>query len=404
MVRFHPSTVVLMLLCAAPQARAQEPATRAESLRQQREAKQGALAPYEPTGLERAMHLTEDRIVPLLNRDGVYARLGSLATSSGFAYGAGFRKRALVDGAGSVTLWGAASLKRYWAIEARGAFPLVPDETIVVEAYGRRYSYPGEEFFGTGPDSARRDRSDYNAHGGAVGGTVTARPLPALALGTSVEYLWPRTGTGANGSLPPVEEVFPTSALPGFLDPTDFLRSSAFVEVDYREPLNARKGGWYRLSVARHDDRTDGRFTFTRTDVDLRQYVSFLSERRVLAGRAFVATTEAAGGSQVPFYLLPALGGNDTLRGFRALRFRGPHALLLQGEYRFEIWSGLDGALFYDAGKVALRRSDLDLKDLERDYGFGFRFNTDNGVIVRFDAAFGSRDGRHLHVVFGGIF
>ena len=37
-------------------------------------------------------------------------------------------------------------------------------------------------------------------------------------------------------------------------------------------------------------------------------------------------------------------------------------------------------------------------------YGFGFRFNTDNGTILRIDAGFGSRDGKHLYVVFGGVF
>ena len=40
----------------------------------------------------------------------------------------------------------------------------------------------------------------------------------------------------------------------------------------------------------------------------------------------------------------------------------------------------------------------------ERDYGIGFRFNTDNGIVMRVDAAFGSADGKHLHIVFGGIF
>lgn len=79
-------------------------------------------------------------------------------------------------------------------------------------------------------------------------------------------------------------------------------------------------------------------------------------------------------------------------------------ALLLSAEYRWEIWSGLDGALFYDAGKVADRRSDLDFSDLQRSYGFGMRFNTDAGVVFRVDAAFGSRDGKHLYIVFGGIF
>jgi len=159
-----------------------------------------------------------------------------------------------------------------------------------------------------------------------------------------------------------------------------------------------------RLAFSRYSDLDAGRHGFTRTDLDVRQFVSFLAERRVLAGRVSVSTTDPVDGAKVPFYLLPALGGNDTLRGFRANRFRGAHALLLQAEYRFEIWSALEGALFVDAGKVADRRADLDLHDLERDYGFGFRFNTDNGIIARIDAAFGSRDGRHLHVVFGGIF
>ncbi len=134
------------------------------------------------------------------------------------------------------------------------------------------------------------------------------------------------------------------------------------------------------------------------------QFVSFLAERRVLAGRVRLATTDLDENERVPFFLLPTLGGNNTLRGFRAYRFRGLHSILLQGEYRWEIWSAFDAAIFYDAGKVAMRREDLNFKSLEHDYGIGFRFNTDNGIIVRVDAAFGSKDGKHLHIVFGGIF
>jgi hemolysin activation/secretion protein len=101
---------------------------------------------------------------------------------------------------------------------------------------------------------------------------------------------------------------------------------------------------------------------------------------------------------------MPTLGGNDTLRGFREYRFRGPNSLFTQLEYRWEIWSGLDGALFYDAGKVAERRADLSVAKLESDYGFGFRFNTDESIVFRIDAGFGSRDGKHLYIVFGGVF
>ena len=177
------------------------------------------------------------------------------------------------------------------------------------------------------------------------------------------------------------------------------------VEVDYREPLNARRGGWYRVTVDRFDDRNGGRQSFTRTDVDLRQFIGFFADRRVIALRGLVSSTTASDGSiGVPFYLMPTLGGKDSLRGFHDYRFRAPHALLLQAEYRWEIWSGLDGALFTDAGKVAMRRADLNFDRLETDYGVGFRFNTSEGVIMRVDAAFGSRDGKRLHIVFGGVF
>ena len=149
--------------------------------------------------------------------------------------------------------------------------------------------------------------------------------------------------------------------------------------MDYRQPLNARKGGWYRIEFSRYEDRDFDAYSFNRLDVDLRQFVPFLAERRVIAGRAYVSTSDTKAGQVMPFYLMPYLGGNDTLRGFREYRFRGPHALLLQAEYRYEIWSGLDGALFYDAGKVALQRSDLDLKNLE------------NGLWVRVPLQHGQR-------------
>ena len=55
--------------------------------------------------------------------------------------------------------------------------------------------------------------------------------------------------------------------------------------------------------------------------------------------------------------------------GFRRFRFRDRNLLLLQAEYRWEIFTAVDGAIFYDAGKVApaargprLRRSRVGLR------------------------------------------
>jgi len=395
---------IALWLPALTAAVAQEPATRAEADRQRREKKQADAKPYQPGGFERAMHFAEERAIFILDREGFYPKLGSLTVGSGFAAGLGFRDRDLFENKGALDLWSAASLKGYWAAEARLTFPELAARRLHLETWASRRDYPQENYFGLGPDSNREDRSDYAIRTNHYGGRVGIRPVRPVLFGGGLELLQPRVGRGRNTRVPDVLERFDPADVPGIGSSADFLRSSAFVEVDYREPKNARRGGWYRADFSHYDDRTAGAYTFNRVDADLRQFVGFLAGRRVLAARLFVSTSDTTGNQVVPFYYMPTLGGNDTLRGFREYRFRGPHAILVQGEYRWEIWSGLDAALFYDAGKVADRRTDLDFTNLQSDYGFGFRFNTNSGVIFRVDAAFGSRDGRHLYMVFGGNF
>jgi hypothetical protein len=396
--------MLLFWLVAGTPAYPQEPATRAEADRERRGKKNDSAQPYQPGGLERAMHFAEEKAVFIVGREGFYPKLGSLTTGSGFAYGAGYRDRDLFDKKGVLDLWAATSTRLYWATEARLSFPQLANKRVMVEAWAAHREYPQEDFFGIGPDSARDDQTSYAIRSDLLGSRIGIRLLPIVLAGGGLEYLNPRLGRGKDSSVPSIEERFNSSTAPGLGDSVAFLRSTAFLEVDYREPKNARQGGWYRIDFSRYADRDGNRYTVNRTDTDLRQFVGFLAGRRVLAGRLFISTSDTEPGAVMPFYLMPTLGGNDTLRGFREYRFRGPHAILAQGEYRWEIWSGLDGALFYDAGKVANRRADLNFKELERDYGFGFRFNTDEAIMFRVDAGFGSRDGKHLYIVFGGIF
>jgi hypothetical protein len=387
---FRPLLVclALVLIAGTPAVPAaaqteQPPATRAEALRQEREKKQQALSPNAPDGLQRAFDFVEDHALNVLTRERFYPKIGSLTTGSGFALGLGYRDRDLFKRRGVAEVWGAASFKKYWALQARAAFPDLAGDRIMLEATANLRDYPREAFFGIGPDANREDFIEYGLRTREFVATGGVRVAPALIVGGNAALYSPETE----------------------LLGVDYLRTGVFVEVDYREPLNARRGGWYRVDFRDFNDRDGDMRSFRRTDIDLRQFIGFLADRRVIALRGFVSTSEPADGSLgMPFYLMPTLGGNDTLRGFRNYRFRGPHALLLQAEYRWELWSGLDAALFYDAGKVALERSDLDFKRLEKNYGFGFRFNTSEGIILRVDAAFGSRDGKHLHIVFGGVF
>ena len=404
MLRFVVVSLTLAVL-ASGEALAQEPQTREEADRQRREQQAKEVGTYQANGVERAMDFAEDKAIFILDREGFHPKLGSLTVGSGFAYGLGFRDRDLFSNRGALEVWAAGSVKGYWATEARLRFPRLADNHLYLEAWGSRRDYPQENFFGLGPDSNRDDRSDYAIRTNHFGGRVGVRPFARhLLVGGGLEFLQPRLGAGQNDSYPDVPVLFPPSDVPGIDSRSDFLRSDFFVEVDYREPIYAKKGGWYRFDWSHFDDRTTNQFTFNRFDGDVRQFFGFLAGRRVIATRLFVSTSDTSAPQVMPFFFMPTLGGNDTLRGFREYRFRGPHAILAQAEYRWEIWSGFDGAIFYDAGKVADRRSDLNFKDLESDYGIGFRFNTNNGVIFRVDTAFGSNDGKHLYIVVGGIF
>ena len=128
-----------------------------------------------------------------------------------------------------------------------------------------------------------------------------------------------------------------------------------------------------------------------------------LNERRVFVVRALGSFSDVASDAQMPFYLMRTLGGSHTLRGFRDFRFRDRHLLAVQAEYRFEIFTALDGAVFYDAGQVAPRLDNFQWREFERDWGFGFRFGGNGGVFLRLDLAYGG-EGPRTWLRFGHVF
>ena len=137
--------------------------------------------------------------------------------------------------------------------------------------------------------------------------------------------------------------------------------------------------------------------------MNLQQYIPFFNKRRVIALRGKTVLTFQDDDQQTPFYLQPVLGGSDDLRGFRNFRFHDDNLIVVNAEYRWETFSGLDMALFVDAGKVFPRRSQWNFTDLEGSVGFGLRFNARNNVFLRLDVGF-SHEGFQVWVKFNNIF
>jgi hemolysin activation/secretion protein len=95
--------------------------------------------------------------------------------------------------------------------------------------------------------------------------------------------------------------------------------------------------------------------------------------------------------------------GSDDLRGFRRYRFYADNAIVVNAEYRWETFSGLDAALFFDAGKVAEKRSQVNFHNLEAAAGFGLRFNVRNNTFMRIDVGF-SHEGTQIWLKFANPF
>lgn len=388
-----------------PPAVAQDAETRAEELRRRREEKAQALEPPKPSGLERwLLRLEDGRLFErLLNPpEGFYPKIGNVSPGSGFAGGPGYRKAGLFGGSTDVSTFAAVSTMRYWMIEARAALPRLAGGRVQVDVYGQRSDFPREQFYGVGPDSQRANQAVYALANTAVGGTVSVKARPWLTFGSATEFLEPRVRGTSDGQS--IDSLFPAAQTPGLGSQPRFVRQALSAEVNYRMPRgNPRRGGRYAVALQKYLDQEDGRYSFDRVEVDVQQYVPLLRDRRVLAFRAlgsFVGDEAAV----VPFYLQRTLGGPDDLRGFRRFRFRDENMLLLQAEYRWEIFTAVDGAIFYDRGAVASRPGDLSLSEMDSDYGIGFRFGTVNGVFLRVEGAFGSREGKHMVIRYGHVF
>jgi len=114
-----------------------------------------------------------------------------------------------------------------------------------------------------------------------------------------------------------------------------------------------------------------------------------LPTRSVLALRVALSYTNNEPGDRVPFYLLPYVGGGDTVRSFREMRFRDENAGVFNVELRHKLHSFVYVAGFADFGKVARDWEDINLLDLKKAYGIGLRAGTDQRTFFRVDVGRG---------------
>jgi len=181
------------------------------------------------------------------------------------------------------------------------------------------------------------------------------------------------------------------------LDPYAALGCGPVLAFDTRDDVRLPSRGLYmQTRLAGFVGLYGESFTTLVGDLDLRAYVD-LGKRHVLASQLVLRATLG----DLPYQLLPRLGGSSLHRGWFEGHLRDQNTLLLQFEWRFPLVWKLGATVFASAGQAFDRFSELSPDGLRFAVGAGLRFflNQRQKVNLRLDLAWGSGFAAYVDVL-----
>ena len=362
---------------------AQEP-SRAGEIEQEQAEKTKTLHPYPVSTGERIMNKVEDITV----NGGLHWHpfFDNAYRGGGFALGVGYMHH--VSSYNLLDVRGSYSIRNYKRAEVEFMAPRMFQRRAALSLLGGYREATQVGFYGIGTDTVKENRANFAFDRWYGGGLLAVRPTRRfLMLRGGAELTEWNTKPG-EGTAPSVEEFYTPATLPGLGARITYLHSQATAGIDWRQaaPDYARRGGFYGVTFHDYKDN-DHEFGFKQVDYEIIQHFPILRETWVISVRGFVETTWLKGDQEIPYFMLPSLGGGSNLRGYSSWRFRDRNSLLLQGEWRIMVNRYLDTVFFADAGKVERLTADLNLDGLKHDFGFGARFHTPLVTPLRIDLA-----------------
>jgi hypothetical protein len=383
----RPIAIVALVVGAVTSVSAQEPepATRAAAIEQEQSDKAKDLHPYAPDKFEALLNKFETILT-----GGVpqwHPFLESAYSGGGFTLGLGYLH--FVSPYNQIDFRGSYTALGYKRVEAEFSAPRLFHRRGDLTVVGGWREATQARFYGIGMETSKGDRTSYDFRQPYGSASLTLWPTRRLWMlhgGAELSQWSQRPG---EGDVPSVDVVYTPQELPGLGTTTTYLHSQGTVGFDWRPAQGyARRGGFYGVTLHDYADG-DERFGFRQLDYEAIQHFPILREAWVISLRGLAQTTFTKRDQQIPFFMLPSIGSGSTLRGFTSQRFRDQNSLLLQAEWRIMVNRFLDTAVFYDAGKVTARRSDLNLEALKSDFGFGVRFHGPFATPLRIEVARG---------------
>ena len=265
------------------------------------------------------------------------------------------------------------------------------DRVEIVPSYMR---FP-DSFFGIGREVRDEDEEDYTPESQGIRLSWLHRIAPNLRVGPGYELKNHRLKKLEDDGLLGSGMVFGTEKT---------LLSVPGVQIDFdtRDSLwSPRHGWWLNLTTGFARDAFGSDTDFDSYSLDLRHYRP-VGEKAVLAFQLQGITLDG----DVPFFMMPALGGQEGLRGYLEGRYRHRTRALGRVEYRSgQTWGRFGWAAFAGLGDVADGPDDLTLSAELWSFGAGLRYTLDEteGVKLRLDIGRGNGDGGFF-ISFGEAF
>ena len=319
-------------------------------------------------------------------KDGFYPDLGNMITGAGWvSAGPGYRthlfnRHLLVDGSAAI------SWRGYKMAQARVEWTDLAHDHVAVGSQVRWQDLTQVNYSGVGADSLESNRSEYRLKSTDVVGYTSVRANDWLTIGGRFGRLQQPDLSAPAGTFdrgyPDALTMFPQD--PGVAQPVSFIHGDVSVVADTRDhPGHPTAGGLYRADFAAYSDRDLSQFSFRRYEAEAAQFIPVSRDRWVLAVHGWGVFSDTTAGNDVPFYMLPSLGGQDTLRGYDDYRFHDRNLLVVNAESRWTLQRNVDAAVFFDAGNVAARAGDVNLG--KTSYGAGLRLHSRTTTIARLD-------------------
>ena len=261
-------------------------------------------------------------------------------------------------------------------------------------------------YFGLGPTTTLDDQTNYTAPETRVDWKfgVHANEVTQIAVSQRFRYMQP-IELGAT-DLPFTGNVFTTGAQASGVQGAIILGERLSFHYDTRDNLVTPTDGMAVTAYAElnYNFNQGAEQLYSRYGLEIKKLFASESKRAILVVRGDLQATI---GTNVPFYELSSLGGQNNLRGYGVDRYIDKQLLALSVEERihllrtrlFGVMADFEIAPFVDTGQVFDSFRDVSFKDYRITPGVGFRGIIRPNVVGRIDYGY-SREGG---AVFAGL-